>query len=185
VLEALGLDPKEYIQRIYDGLTEMVKERLELPKMRKKQKTQGKKIAYDEIKKAVVEDIIPNGTKKFPIDFYTAGDYEHLKFEIYPSNGKKLKADSFFSKFEVKDEDDKLILETDSDIKAEFAIILSGKENYQIKIPKDEKIAQIIINAYKIYIKNLKQDLEKNAYEKLHEWSSAERMAKEIMEEWG
>jgi hypothetical protein len=184
VLEALGLDPKEYLPRIYEGLTEIVKERLELPKMRKKQKTQGIKVAFYEIKKAVVEDIIPNGVKKFPADFYIAGDYEQLEFDIYPSNGKRLKADSFFSKFEMKDEDEKIILETDSEIKAEFAGILSKKETYQIKIPKDEKIVQKIIDAYKIYMKHLKQDLEKNAYEKLHEWSSAERMAKEIMDEW-
>src|SRR5690606_8663052 len=35
VLKALGLEPKEYLPKIYEGLTEIVKERLELPKMRK------------------------------------------------------------------------------------------------------------------------------------------------------
>ncbi len=64
VLEALGLNPKEYLPRIYKGITELVKERLELPKMRKKKKSQVVKVAYDQIKEAVIKDIIPNGCKE-------------------------------------------------------------------------------------------------------------------------
>jgi hypothetical protein len=36
VLKAMELDPDEYLCKIYNGLTEIVNERLELPKMRKK-----------------------------------------------------------------------------------------------------------------------------------------------------
>ena len=36
VLEALGLDPKKYLKPLYDGLTEMVRERIDLAKSRKK-----------------------------------------------------------------------------------------------------------------------------------------------------
>ena len=184
VLKALGLDPKTYLPRIYDGITELVRERLELPKMRKKQKKQSTKIAYDQIKEAVVKDIIPNGVKKFPEAFYVIGDYEELEFEIYSTNGKKLKIESFFDKFELKDETGKTIFEVDDEKKAEFAKLLSEKETYQIKIPKDEKTAEKIISAYKLYIKNLKKDLEANAHSKLHDWNLAEKMAEEIIEEW-
>ena len=38
VLEALGLDPGEYLDRIYEGLCELVRERLDLAKMRSKVK---------------------------------------------------------------------------------------------------------------------------------------------------
>jgi len=184
VLEALGLNPKEYLPRIYDGITEMVQERLALPKMRKKQKAQGVKVAYDQIKEAVIKDIIPNGVKEFPEAFYTLGDYEQLEFETYSTNGKKLKVESFFDKFELKDETGKVILEVDDEKKAEFAALLSEKETYRIKIPKDEKNAQKIIDAYKLYIKNLKKDLEANAHSKLHDWNLAEKMGDEIIEEW-
>ena len=185
VLEALGLDPKEYLPRIYEGITQLVKERLELPKMRKKQKTQSVKVAYDQIKKAVIEEMIPNGIKKFPEAFYRAGDYGSLEFDAYNSNGRQLKAESFFNKFELKDDEGKTILETDSDIKAEFAEMLTRKEIYQIKIPKDEKMVEEIISSYKLYIKNLRQSLETSAQQKLHDWLLAEKMAEEILEEWG
>ncbi|GBD87080.1 putative type I restriction enzymeP M protein [bacterium BMS3Abin03] len=184
VLEALGLNPREYLPRIYEGIKEMVQERLTLPKMRKKQKTQSIKVAYDQIKEAVIKDIIPNGVKKFPEAFYTSGDYEQLEFETYSTNGKKLKVESFFDKFELKDETGKVILEVDDGKKAEFAKLLSEKETYQIKIPKDEKTAEKIISAYKRYLKNFKKDLEANAHSKLHDWNLAEKMAEEIIEEW-
>ena len=93
--------------------------------------------------------------------------------------------ESFFDKFELKDETGKVILEVDDEKKAEFAAQLSEKETYQIKIPKDEKIAEKIISAYKLYIKNLKKDLETNAHSKLHDWNLAEKMAEEIIEEYG
>ena len=38
VLEVLGLDPKVYLPRIYEGLTTLVRERIELGKMREKRK---------------------------------------------------------------------------------------------------------------------------------------------------
>lgn len=185
VLEALGLDSKEYLPKIYEGITEIVKERLALPKMRKKQKTTNVKVAYNQIKKAVVEDIIPNGVKQFPETFYIEGNYDELKFETYPTNGKTLKAESFFTNFELKDETGKTIIEVESSIKAEFIELLTTKEIFQVKVPTDEKIAEEIIASYKRYVKNLTTDLEQNAHEKLHDWNLAEKMAKEILEEWG
>jgi len=184
VLRALGLDSEEYLPKIYEGLCELVKERLELPKMRKKQKTETQKVAYDQVKKAVIEDIIPNGTKKFPEAFYTKGNYDELKFEEYATNGKALKSESFFTQYELKDESGKTIITVDSELKAEFAEIVSRKESYQIKIPADEKVLEKLLASHTKYIKQLIKDLEQNAHEKLHDWNSAEKMAKEILEEW-
>jgi N-6 DNA Methylase/Eco57I restriction-modification methylase len=185
VLKALGLDPQEYLPKIYEGIMQLVKERLELPKMRKKQKTQTTKVAYGEIKKVVEEEIIPNGLKKFPEAFYNAQDYDSLQFDIFNSNGKQLKTESFFNKFELKDEEGDTILETDHEIKAEFVEIITRKEVYQIKIPKDEKVVEEIISSYKLYMKNLRESLETSAHQKLHDWALAEKMAEEILEEWG
>ncbi len=184
VLEALGLDPKEYLPRIYEGITELVKERLELPKMRKKQKAQNIKIAYDEIKKAVSKDIIPNGIKQFPEAFYKEGNYHELDFTVFSSNGKKLSSESFFNKFELKDDAGKTIIEVENEIQAEFIEILTRKELYQIKIPNHENVTKQIIASYKQYVINLKNDLEQNAHEKLHDWHLAEKMAEEIIDEW-
>ncbi len=71
VLKALGLDPKVYLNRIFEGLCEMVKERLDLPKMRKKRKKQKETYAFDDIKQSVLEDCFQNGVKSFPESFFT------------------------------------------------------------------------------------------------------------------
>lgn len=184
VLEALGLNPEEYLSKIYEGITELVKERLQLPKMRKKKKQTEKKKAFVEIKKYVEENVIPNGIKSFPEGFYF-DNYESLEVDIFQTNGKPLKGEQLFNHIDMKDEEGKIIFELDSEIKAEFAEILSRKEAYQIKIPKDERIVDEILTEYKNYVKQLEKDLEAAAYEASHDWAESERIAKEIMSEWG
>jgi len=49
----------------------MVKERLDLPKMRKKRKKQKETYAFDDIKQSVLEDCFQNGVKSFPESFFT------------------------------------------------------------------------------------------------------------------
>ncbi|NJD22550.1 MAG: hypothetical protein FIA82_07750 [Melioribacter sp.] len=185
ILEALGLDAKIYLPKIYDGLCELVKERLELPKMRKKQQKEEVKYAYDKVKEDVIEDCLPDGIRKFPQDFYSKGNYEELEFESFSTNGKPLTSDAFFNRYQMKTEGGETIIELDSEVKAEFVEILSRHSTYQIKIPIKEKTVELILKNYNTYIKELKTHLEVNAKEKLHDWALAEKMAKEILEEFG
>ncbi len=185
ILDALGLDPKIYLPKIYDGICEMVKERLELPKMRKKKQKEEVKYAYSKVKEDIIEECLPDGVRKFPEDFYTTEIYDTLEFETYPSNGKPLKIDSFFNSFQMKDSDGDTLFELSSEAKAEFAELLSKQATYQIKIPVNEEVIEEILKNYKSYITELKEQLEANAKEKLHDWALAEKMAKEILEEYG
>jgi len=185
VLEALGLNAGDYLPKIYAGLCELVKERLELPKMRKKKKKEGAKFAYGKVKENVIEDCLPEGVKIFPHDFYTKGDYDSLKFDSYSSNGMSLRADSFFNRYLMKTEEGETILELDAESKAEFAEILTHKPIYEIKIPSSDKVVEEILKKYKTYKRKLKEIIIANAKEKVHDWAIAEKMAKDILEEFG
>ncbi|HHE39465.1 MAG TPA: hypothetical protein ENL20_12995, partial [Candidatus Cloacimonetes bacterium] len=189
VLKALGLNPDEYLPRIYEGLTEMVKERLELPKMRKKKKKQKIKISYNEVKKSVVNEIIGNKIKKFPEDFYTDAklghDYESVETEVYNTSGKELHIDEFMHICTLLDEENEEIFTTENIEVAEFAVILAKSDVRRLKIPKDENIVKKTLENYKNYISLLREQLEANAQQKLHNWAEAEQMAKEILEEYG
>jgi len=185
IIETLGLDAKIYLPKIYDGLCELVQERLELPKMRKKIQKDKPLRAFHLVKEKVIEDCLPDGIRKFPQDFYTKNNYEELEFETHPTNGKSLTIDSFFNRYQMKTEEGETIIELDSESKAEFAELLSHHSTYQIKIPTKEKIVEQILKNYKAYISELQDQLETNAKEKLHDWSLAEKMAKEILEEFG
>lgn len=189
ILEKLGLDPKVYLPRIYDGITQTVRERLELPKMRKKQQKLKIKISYDQVKESVIKECIGTTLKKFPESFYTISktgkDYDDLEFEIYNTSGKPVAIHSFMNQHEVSDESGRIIFTADSLIKAEFATLLAKPNIFRLKIPKDDKVAEGIINKYKAYIKQLAEQIELNANQKLHSWAEAEKMTNEILEEYG
>jgi len=74
ILEAIGLDPKKYLKPLYEGLCKLVRERIELGKMRskaRKTKARGekaeKKTAVD-----VLNELLPQGQKRFPEDFFSS-----------------------------------------------------------------------------------------------------------------
>ncbi len=185
ILEALGLDAKLYLPKIYEGLCELVKERLELPKMRKKIQKEGAKFAHDKVKQDVIEDCLPEGPRTFPEDFYSKSNYDELSFESFSSDGSILSIDAFFSTYQMKNKNGTTLFELDDEAKAEFAVILSKKKSYQIKIPSETKVVEQILKNYKNYVEKLEEQLTANAREKVHDWAIAEKMAKEILEEYG
>lgn len=113
----------------------MVQERLELPKMRKKQQKQTVKIAFDQVKKSAIEECLPNGVKKFPDEFFEQ-DLQEKDFEIYPTSGKPLHHEYLLGSYTVLDETKQEIFATDSELKADFALIIAKQDMYILRIPK-------------------------------------------------
>lgn len=191
VLEALDLDPKIYLPQIYEGLTEMVRERLELPKMRKKKSTQKKQNNFEEIRRSVIYDCLPDGLRSFPEAFFVPekgmSEYESLDFQTIGTSGQPLSATEFMGHFEIKDSTGQVVYQTQNDLVAEYAVVYSKhqKNSYSLNIPKNEKIIAKILKNYRNYISQLKDSLETNAYQKLHDHSLAEKMMKEIAKELG
>jgi type I restriction enzyme M protein len=183
ILEALGLNAKEWLPKIYAGLCEMVKERLDLPKMRKKQKKDKVAFSYEEVKRSVIKDVLGGSKKPFPGRFYDGKkDYDSLAFETHACHSRNLKMESFFDQHVVKDEDGDVVFETESKEKAQFGcIIAKNSRGYSIKIPKDDKVCEKIIASYDIYVTELTKMLAANANMKLHDWALAEKMATEIL----
>jgi type I restriction enzyme M protein len=74
VLVCLGQDPKKYLEPIYEGLTQLVRERIELGQMRgksRKTKARGAK-AEKKAAEEVLDEIMPDGPERFPEDFFSA-----------------------------------------------------------------------------------------------------------------
>ncbi len=73
VLRAIGLDPKNSLPPIYDGLCELVRERIELGQMRgKARKTKARKTgAEKQTLQDVLTEELPNGPHRFPDDFFS------------------------------------------------------------------------------------------------------------------
>lgn len=188
VLEALGLNAKEWLPKIYTGLCEMVKERLELPKMRKKQIKDKVIFAYHEVKESVEKDIMPAGSERnFPQRFLTDGlAYDTLKLEQLNKSGTSWKIEPFMGQYQLIDDSGNVIMESTSETRTKFlyiALYNSTGNTYSITVPVDENICKSILNNYLEYVNTFLKMLVANASMKLHDISLAEKMAKEIADE--
>lgn len=158
ILETLGLDPKIYLKPLYEGLTELVKERIELGTMRTKVKKA--KIATDteKLTSQIIEAVLPNGVKKFPEDFLDKplkpAECETLSL---PAEPLKL-GGQFLTEHEViTDQGFKIMVKSNEMAKY---IVYSQKPNlYLISIPTDEKATTKAVQDYEIYLKELRNTL--------------------------
>ena len=73
MLKAIGLDPKKYLNPIYEGLCELVRERIELGQIRgkaRKTKARGTK-AEKKAVEDVLDEVLPDGPRQFPDEFFS------------------------------------------------------------------------------------------------------------------
>ena len=185
VLKGLGLSNDIDLENIHRSLVELVKDRLNLPRLRLKQKKQKVQISYDDVKRSVIEECIGKAVKRFPEDFYKIGEdgkqYHELDFEHYNTSGKPLRSEPFLGQYTLKDTDGTEIFTTFVENVAEFTLLVAKPGIHNLSIPKDDTIFRDILIHYQDYINDLKHRLETNAYQKLHNWSEAEKMAEEIL----
>jgi type I restriction-modification system DNA methylase subunit len=184
VLSSLGLDPDQYISRLYEGLCEMVRERIELPKMRKKQQKETVQLAVDQIKQATIDECLANGTKKFPEQFYSR-DFAEKEYERFSTSGEHLRYEQFFGQCDMIDAKGQKVFTVESETKARFAVILAKPNVYELKIPKDDKEVLKALNKYKKYVKEVRESLTESAGKQTHDWAVAERIAEELLVEYG
>ncbi|MBI3753161.1 MAG: N-6 DNA methylase, partial [Deltaproteobacteria bacterium] len=90
VLEVIGLDPKKYLKPIYDGICELVRERIELAGMRKKIKNGKAAKDVEKLIEQVANEIIPNGAKRFPEEFIDSRYLKDAKEISIPNEPLKL-----------------------------------------------------------------------------------------------
>jgi len=184
VLEAVGLDPDKYIKEIYSGLTEIVNERLSLPKMRKKVVKAKVDVSIKEVKKQVEQDVIPDGLRNFPQSFVERS--KKIEYKEISTSGSPLHIrHQFFGTYQVADENDKLIYEASSLEVATYIICAYMADEYVIPIPKNIITINKAVNSYKRYIQDVYQKLVKRAFSATQDHNMADRIANDILKENG
>ena len=160
ILEAIGLDPNEYSPKIYKGLTELVSERLALPKMRKKISKAKMEYSFDLVKNQVEDEILPDGLRIFPDSFI----FERIKFKEIPISGKPMRiSNHFFGRYEIIDEDGKKIYDAKGMDEANYIVCAYMPNVYIIKVPVNEKVIIKTITSYEKYIREIFQKLVRRA----------------------
>ena len=71
VLQAIQLDPDVWLPRIYEGLTTLVRERMELGRMRSKARKTKTARAANKVADDALAEVLPDGARRFPDDFWS------------------------------------------------------------------------------------------------------------------
>jgi type I restriction-modification system DNA methylase subunit len=183
VLKSLGLDSKEYLEPIYGALTELVRERIELAKMRKKAQKNGVQRDLDKLKEQIIEEVLPDGLKQFPDEFI---DSIYLKnAEVISAQDIGLKLGHYFMGRQEIYTDLGFKMEVESLAMAKYIIYAQRKDSYIYKIPKDNSIMLKSIDKYEKYLSGIKKDLIDAIFGRTLDHKLAQALANQILEDIG
>jgi len=183
VLEALGLDPKKYLKPLYDGLCELVRERLLLPRLRGAKKKRRVEQDLEKLKEEVTEEILPSGVKSFPDAFVKASAKTEWEEITVAATELKL-GENFFDKQEICDGEGQHLMEVGSEARGKFIVYVKKKDEHIVKIPLSEIVIKKAIQDYEIYLKDLKKRLYTAFMEKSGDHSASENMTYKIFEDF-
>lgn len=183
VLEALGLDPKKYLKPLYEGLTEMVRERIDLAKSRKKVKQVKTQRDIEKLKEQVIEEILPDGAKKFPEEFIDSKYLKDAK-EISISN-EPLKLGSYFIGQQEVVSDSGFKYDAANLEEAKFIIYAQKPNSFLVKIPREILVIINGVDDYERYLKDLKAKLFEAFFSRTHDHKQADTLVQQVFEEMG
>ncbi|MDO8578282.1 MAG: N-6 DNA methylase [Dehalococcoidales bacterium] len=183
VLEAMGLDPAKYLRPIYDGLTELVRERTELAGMRTKLNKAKPVRDMAKMTQQVTNDLLQEGIKKFPDDFMS----KKLKPQDYTNIGVPdvpLRLGNYFmGQQEVVGEG--FSYEASNIAAAKYIIYARKPNEYVVCLPKAELVVTKAVANYECYLKELFQKLNQNLLNRTFDHKQSETLSRRIFQEFG
>jgi hypothetical protein len=174
VLRAIGLDPKKYLQPIYDGLCELVRERIELGQMRgKARKVKNRKGgAEKQILQEVLTEQLPNGPHRFPDEFFSDTAKGEAKTDIeLPDKELILDTGSLLPALYAKDKSWNRAVKSPAE--GRFLLYAQQAGHKVAQLPaKPVEVSRTVAN-YEKYLRELRQRL----YEEFHRRTLDTRIA--------
>ncbi|KJU84831.1 N-6 DNA Methylase [Candidatus Magnetobacterium bavaricum] len=183
VLEALGLDPDVYLKPLYDGLTGMVRERIELARSRKRSKQARTTRDVESLKEQVIEDVIPNGLKRFPEGFVDPQDLRGAK-EISVDKGPLRLGSYFMGQQEVVSEGG-LRYVAASLHEARFIVYAHRPNSFIIRIPKVPLVTARAVDDYERYLTDLKSRFFAAFIVRTHDHRQSETLVQQVFQGLG
>ena len=181
VLEALGLDPERYLPQIYQGLVEMVNERLTLPKLRQARQKIEQRASSEQVKAQVQKELLPNGLKRI-------GAFLPSSVEVMPVPliGKPQRWSIFFTEYTLLDAEGREVGKLQgSEAQARYAIYAALLGQYLVEIPADPIVAGQAVQRYELYLREETQKLHERVLQATKDFKQTDRIVKEILEAQG
>ena len=183
VLKTLGLDPKQYLKPIYDGLTQLVRERIELANMRKGVKQVKTQRDIEKLKKQVTEEVLPYGVRKFPEEFLDLS-LKAKDFAEVSVPGEPLKLGMYFLGTQEVITDSGFTYQAKTVEEAKYLIYAQKPDSFVIKIPKDTKAVAKAVNNYERYLRQLKAELFQAFLNRIFDHKISDALAQRVLIEF-
>jgi type I restriction enzyme M protein len=185
VLRAIGLDPKKYLQPIYDGLCELVRERGELGQMRgKARKTKSRKTgAEKQTLQDVLTEELPNGPHRFPDEFFSDTAKGETKTDI-ELPGKELVLDTggFIPALYAKDKSWNRTVKSSAEGK--FLLYAQQAGHKVAQVPsKPVEVSRTVAN-YEGYLRELRKRLYEAFYRRTLDARIADTLTQTVFDKF-
>lgn len=178
VLTAMGVDSAVWLPRIYEGLTGLVRERIELGRMRNQTKRARTQKAASQALEDVLEEIVPNGPRRFPADFYSpaanAGGFRSIDL---PESVLRY-AGPMMGKEELVTLE-RQILQVRNMAEVHFILFAQAAGLRVAEIPEKPVECMRAVNDYRRYLRELRKTLYDAYFKRTLDQATAERLTQE------
>ena len=156
----------------------MVQERLSLPEKRKLQLKEEKRVALQQIKDKVRQELFPAGLKR--IAAFLPGQPKMLQV---PLTGRPVSWKPFLTKFLLVDQEVGLVEGVEA--QARYAVYAARIGEYMVEIPARGLLAGKIVQDYELYLRQTGQELYSRLFEAIRDHKQASQAARDILESLG
>ncbi len=181
VLEALGLDPDEYLPRIYEGLTTLVRERIELGRQGGRRKKERVRRDVTSLKRQALAEVLPQGPKRFP-DAFLPKEARRDPFRTFALPQEPLQMNPpHFGKIALTTSDGAVTFEGTKP-EAKFVLYTRLAGQFIVQMPQTPIHIYETIAAYEVYLRELRQRLRAAFYNRTLDQAAAERLTEKVWE---
>jgi hypothetical protein len=183
VFSAMGQDPEAWLPRIYDGLTTLVRERMELGKMRSQSRKSKPKKAAFRIREEVLQELMPEGTPEFPASFLSQAAL-NSKFREIPIFDEPYQYKGYFMGKEEMTSSSGRTIQLANPYEVRYILYAQNSGQQVIRLPENPLEVTRTVNNYLRYLKELRKQLYDSFFTRTLEQSIAERFVSEVWKKY-
>lgn len=179
VLRAIGLEPEQWLPRIYEGLTTLVRERTQMSQKRGQARKSRPQKAANRVAEEVGQDLLPDGPRRFPDAFLSpAAMAEPLRDIALPEGTLRYRGHMLGQ--EELATDDGQTLHVANKFEARYVLYAQASGQTVARLPQKPVEVSRALNAYAQYLRQLRQDLQQTYYVRTLDRAAAERFVAEM-----
>ena len=138
----------------------------------------------ERLKQQVINDVLPNGIRKFPESF-TNAQPKNSKFESIAIPKEKLKLGMFFLGEQEIITEYGFSFQAKNTAMAKYLIYSQQADVFTVKLPRDVTICELAVAEYESYVKVLEQKLFNTFFQRIFDHKMSEKLSKSVIEELG